>query len=80
MSARGSINFPKSLIKSNFLAIVPSKISVIPEIEKTIIASTYFPLESNVIIIGINKNLIIVKIFGTFQSACTCLCAIFGGN
>ena len=38
LSAKGSINFPKSVMKLNFLAIVPSKMSVIPEIENTIIA------------------------------------------
>ena len=31
LSANGSINFPKSVIKLNFLAIKPSNTSVIPE-------------------------------------------------
>ena len=31
MSAKGSINLPKLVIRLNFLAIAPSKISVIPE-------------------------------------------------
>ena len=31
LSANGSISFPKSVIKLNFLAIKPSSISVIPE-------------------------------------------------
>jgi len=39
LSARGSISLPKFDTKLNFLAIKPSKISVIPDIVKNIKAS-----------------------------------------
>ena len=40
LSTIGSINFPKLVIKLNYLAIKPSKISVIPDSVKSIKAST----------------------------------------
>jgi hypothetical protein len=39
LSANGSISFPKLVIKLNFLAIVPSNISVIPDKVRNIIAN-----------------------------------------
>ena len=41
LSATGSINFPKSDIMLNFLAILPSTTSVIPEIIITTVAQMY---------------------------------------
>ena len=65
LSATGSINFPKSVIMLNFLAINPSTISVNPEMRMTrIVHSKDFSKQYSQTITGTNASLKKDKIFG----------------
>lgn len=66
LSASGSANFPKDVIKLNFLAITPSKTSVIHALIKITIAIMYSPLYKKCPKTGTSKNLIMVRMFGIF--------------
>ena len=69
LSAKGSKNIPKVVTKLYFLAIIPSKQSVIAAITKTTKAKILVQKESIVtktINIGTNKTLNIVNLFAKF--------------
>jgi len=68
LSAKGSINFPKSETKLKRLAIIPSKISESPEIVKNAMAHIKLCFSTEITINGININLNIVREFGTYFS------------